>query len=66
MTPNEAQQRATKLGLSTWMAQAAVVGSESATITLKCVGFASIPFTLGEAETWEDALGRATQIIFSA
>ena len=66
MTPNEAQERAARLGLSTWIAQAALAGDASATITMKCVGFASIPFTLGEAETWEDALSRATRIIFSA
>ena len=66
MTNQEARERAAKLGLSTWAAQAVAVGDSSETITLKCVGFGSIGFVLGEAETWEDAFSQATRVIFSA
>jgi hypothetical protein len=66
MTTQQAQDRAARLGLSTWMAQTVAAGDSSETIALKCVGFASIQVALGEAETWEDAFSHATRVIFSA
>lgn len=66
MTKREAGERAEKLGLSTWMVEAVTTGERSEMTTLKCVGFAYIGLTLGEAETWEEAFLQATRIIFSA
>jgi len=66
MTTHEAQAVATKLGLSTWVAQVVAAGDSSESLTVKRVGFASIDFALGEGETWEQALSMAMQVIFSA
>jgi hypothetical protein len=66
MTVKEAQDRAAKLGLSAWVVQAVAAGEASENVPLKRVGFASIDFPLGEAETWEEALSRTIRIIFSA
>ena len=66
MTNQEAQDRAAKLGLSTWMVQAIAVGETSHSVDLMCVGFASIEMPLAEAETWEEALDQASRIIFGA
>jgi hypothetical protein len=66
MTIREAEQHAAKLGMSTWMAEAVAVGPTSTTVTVKCVGFASIGLAMGEGETWEQAFAQATRAIFSA
>jgi hypothetical protein len=66
MTRKEAEDRATRLGLSTWMVEAIAVGPESRTIPLMCVGFASLDMALGEAETWEEALAEAEKIAFAS
>ncbi len=66
MTRREARERAEKLGLSTWMVEAVAVGEGSGSVSLKCVGFASLGLAVGEGETWEDALTQATRIIFGA
>jgi len=66
MTKREAEVVAERLGLSTWMVEAVTTGERSEMTTLKCVGFAYIGLTLGEAETWEQAFEQATRIIFSA
>lgn len=67
MTDQEAQDRATKMGLSAWVAEAVAVGRDrSETVELRCVGFASIGLAMAEAETWEEALDQAARIIFQA
>ena len=66
MTNQEAQERAARLGLSTWMTQAVAVGETSHSVDLMCVGFASIDLPIAEAETWDEALSQAARIIFSA
>ena len=65
MNTRDAQREARKLGLSAWHVQAVAVGPDQQIVELKCVGFASIDFPLAEAETWEEALGQVTRIIFS-
>ncbi len=64
MTREEAQERAAKLGLSTWVVEAIAVGPTSHTVELMCVGFSSIDVPLAEAETWEEAMGQTIRIIF--
>ena len=64
MTRKEAQERAARLGLSTWVVQAIAVGPKSRTVDLMCVGFASVEVPIAEAETWEEALDLTTKIIF--
>ncbi|HET9950802.1 MAG TPA: hypothetical protein VFS09_03295 [Candidatus Eisenbacteria bacterium] len=64
MTRQEAQKRARKLGLSTWVVEAIAVGPKSRSVDVMCVGFASIGLALAEGETWEEALGEAQRIIF--
>lgn len=66
MTKREAEVVAERLGLSTWMVEAVTTGERSEMTTIKCVGYACIGLTFGEAETWEDAFAQATRIIFSA
>jgi hypothetical protein len=67
MTDREAQDRATKLGLSAWVAEAVAVGRDrSETVELRCVGFVSAGLAIAEAETWEEALDQAARIIFRA
>ena len=66
MTNKEAEDRAGKLGLSAWVVQAVVVGPQSHTVDLECVGFASIEFPLAEAETWEEAFLHVEHTIFRA
>lgn len=67
MTAQQAIDRAARLGLSTWVAQASVIGGNSGdTCDLKCVGFADLGLPLGEGETWEEAFTRATRLIYSA
>ena len=64
MTRQEAQKRARKLGLSTWVVEAIAVGPKSRSVDVMCVGFASIGLALAEGETWEEALEEAQRIIF--
>jgi len=64
MTRQEAQKRARKLGLSTWVVEAIAVGPKSRSVDVMCVGFASIGMALAQGETWEEALEEAERIIF--
>jgi hypothetical protein len=66
MTRQEAQKRARKLGLSTWVVEAIAVGPKSRSVDVMCVGFASLGFALAEGETWEEALDEAQRIIFGS
>lgn len=67
MTTQEAQDRASRMGLSVWITEAVAVGKDSsATVELMCVGFASAELAIAEAESWEEALDEATRIIFRA
>ena len=66
MTNREAEDRASKLGLTAWVVQAVVVGPHAHTVDLKCLGFASIEFPLAEAETWEEAFLLVEKTIFKA
>ena len=64
MTRQEAQERAKKLGLSTWVVEAIAVGPKSTTVPVRCVGFASVGVAIAEGETWEEAFEKAMKIIF--
>jgi hypothetical protein len=65
MTTREARVRATELGMSAWVVEAVAVEGEGSQLrTVKCVGFAGIELPIGAGETWDDALGQATRIIF--
>ena len=64
LTREEAQERAARLGLSTWVVEAIAVGRRSHAVELMCVGFASIDVPIAEAETWEEALWQTIRIIF--
>jgi len=64
VTRQEAQKRARKLGLSTWVVEAIAVGPKSRSVDVMCVGFASIGMALAQGETWEEALEEAERIIF--
>ena len=67
MTTQEAQERATRLGLSAWTVEVIVVGREvPESAEHKCVGFAGIDLPLAEGETWEKALSDTARIIFAA
>jgi hypothetical protein len=67
MTMQEAQERASRLGLSAWIGEAVVVGRESSEIVeIMCIGFVSADLAIAEGESWEEALQAATRIIFSA
>jgi hypothetical protein len=67
VTRQQAERRATQLGLSIWEAEAIVVGNEgSRTEQLKFCGFAGLELPLGEGETWEDAFEQALRVIFTA
>lgn len=67
MTIQEAQERASRLGLSVWIAQTVEVGKDSVENSeLRCVGFVTADLAIAEAESWEEALEQATRIIFSA
>jgi|KBSMisStaDraftv2_1062788.scaffolds.fasta_scaffold477890_2 hypothetical protein len=67
VTRQQAEQRATQLGLSIWEAEAIVVGHEgSRTELVKFCGFAGLELPLGEGETWEDAFEQALRVIFTA
>ena len=52
MTREEAQERAARLGLSTWVDQAIAVGPKSRAVDVMCVGFASAEFPIAVADTW--------------
>lgn len=65
MTRREAQERATKLGLSAWVTEVVTAGEASQGTGTKCVGFASIDYPLAEAETWDEAFSVLTRLIFS-
>ncbi len=65
MTRKEADDRAAKLGLSTWMLGAVAAGPDSRVVPVMCVGFASLDMPLGEGESWEEALEQAARIIFA-
>ncbi len=64
MTRKEADERAARLGLSTWMVEAIAAGPESRVVPLMCVGMASLGLPLGQAETWEEAWNQALRTIF--
>lgn len=66
MTYNEAQERATKLGLSAWISQAVAAGHIADTTGTKCVGYSSIDFPLAESENWVETFSILTRLIFSA
>jgi hypothetical protein len=66
MTHKEAQERATKLGLSAWISQAVTAGETSETTGTKCIGFSSIEFPLAESENWAETFSILTRLIFSA
>ena len=66
MTYKEAQERATKLGLSAWVSQAVTAGVASEATGTKCVGFSSIEFPLAESENWVETFSTLTRLIFSA
>lgn len=66
MTFQEAKNRASRLGLSAWVVEVVASGDVSGTAEMKRVGFASADLPIAEADTWEEALRRATRIIFSA
>jgi len=65
MTRQEAQERAGKLGLSTWVVEAIAVGRKSEAVDVMCIGFASIGVPIAEGESWEEALDKTVKIIFS-
>lgn len=64
MTRQEAQERAGKLGLSTWVVEAIAVGRKSEAVDVMCVGFASLGIPIAEGENWEEALDKTLKIIF--
>lgn len=64
MTREEAQERAARLGLSTWVEQAIAVGPKSRAVDVMCVGFASVEVPIAVAETWEEAIDLTMKIIF--
>ena len=64
MTREEAQERAARLGLSTWVDQAIAVGPKSMAVDVMCVGFASVEVPIAVAETWEEAIDMTMRIIF--
>ncbi|HET7904711.1 MAG TPA: hypothetical protein VFM17_09125 [Candidatus Eisenbacteria bacterium] len=66
MTREDAQARATRLGLSTWVVQAIAVGPKSRSVDVMCIGFASVEVPIAEAETWEEAFEEVTRIIFKS
>ena len=67
MTMQEAQNRASRLGLSAWIGEAVAVGRDSSEIVeIMCIGFVSADLPIAEGESWEEALHAATRIIFSA
>jgi len=66
MTREQAQERAERLGLSTWVVQAIAVGPKSRTVDVMCIGFASAEIPLAEGETWEEAFDEVTRIIFKS
>jgi hypothetical protein len=66
MTYKEAQERATKLGLSAWVSQAVLAGDVAGATGTKCVGFSSIDFPLAESENWAETFSILTRLIFSA
>jgi hypothetical protein len=67
MTQHQAEEHASRLGLSIWEVEAVMVGRErSETVRLKCFGFAGLELALGEAESWEEALQQVMRIVFSA
>ena len=65
MTRQEAQTRAERLGLSTWVVEAIGVGPKSKTVPVRCVGFASVGVAIAEGETWEEALEKTMKVIFA-
>jgi hypothetical protein len=66
MTTREAKVRAAELGMSAWVVEAVAVEKDGSQLrTVKCVGFAGIELSIGAGETWDDAFGHATRIIFS-
>jgi hypothetical protein len=63
MTKRQADARARKLGLSAWVTEAIAVGRVSRTVSIYCVGFASLGMAIAEAESWEEAFHTLDQII---
>jgi hypothetical protein len=66
MTLEQAQVRATRLGLSAWQAEAIQVGEQSHAVLLHCVGFADLGIPVAESSSWEEAFEEAARIIFAA
>ena len=66
MTREEAQERAARLGLSTWVDQAIAVGPKSKAVDVMCVGFASVEIPIAVAESWEEAIEMTMKIIFGS
>lgn len=66
MTMEQAQVRATRLGLSVWQAEAIEVGEQSHSVTLYCVGFADLGIPVAEATSWKEAFEETARIIFAA
>ena len=64
MTRAVAQERAARLGLSTWVDQAIAVGPKSRAVDVMCVGFASVDVPIAVAETWDEALEMTMKVIF--
>ncbi len=64
MTREEAQERAARLGLSTWVEQAIAVGPKSRAVDVMCVGFSSVQVPIAVAESWEEAIDMTMRIIF--
>jgi hypothetical protein len=68
MMLKEVRERAARLGLTAWVTYAIGVTEDGnqKTLELKCVGFSSADFVLGEGDTWDAAFDEAARIIFGA
>ncbi len=67
MNEREAQERAALLGLSAWVTEVVAATTDGGVAQrLYHVGFESIDLALAEGETWEWALARALDLIYSA
>lgn len=67
ISDREAQAQAALLGMSAWQVEAVAVARDGGhAVSLKCIGFSGIGLALAEEETWEEALRRATRLVFSA
>ncbi len=67
MNEREAQERAALLGLSAWVTEVVAATTCGGVTQRLChVGFKSIDLALAEGETWEWALARTLDLIYSA